>query len=98
MAVSLTPDESELIVGTSAGKMYRVRTVDLSTFEIADSHTGPVMSVAFGSRSDIFATASEDHTVRVWDLSDYSSRCRSNVPSANPSSLELINDETLVTG
>ena len=33
----------------------RVRTVDMSTFEIADSHTAPVVSVAFGSRSDVFA-------------------------------------------
>ena len=98
MAVSLTPDESELIVGTSAGKMYRVRTVDLSTFEIADSHTGPVTSVSFGTRSDVFATASSDHTVRVWDLSDYSSRCRSNVPAATPTCLEFVNEDTLVTG
>ena len=98
MSVSLTPDESELIVGTSAGKMYRVRTVDLSTFEIADSHTGPVTSVAFGTRSDIFSTASGDHTCRVWDLSDYSSRCRSNVPGATPGCLEIVNDDTLVTG
>jgi len=97
MAITATGDEKEL-VGTSAGKMYRVRTVDMSTFEIADSHTAPVVSVAFGSRSDVFASISMDHSVRVWDLSDYSSRCRANVPSTTPTCVELIGDENIVVG
>jgi len=97
-AISVMPDEKELLVGTSAGKMYRVRTVDMSTFEIADSHTGSVVAAAFGSRSDIFASVSVDHSVRVWDLSDYSTRCRSNVPSTMPTCVELLGDESLVVG
>eukprot|EP01047_Picozoa_sp_COSAG01_P063310 COSAG01_NODE_8182_length_2887_cov_4.576399_1_plen_621_part_00 len=97
-SISAMPGENELLVGTSSGKMYRVRTVDMSTFEIADSHTGSVVGAAFGARSDVFATISDDHTVRVWDLSDYSCRCRSSVPSTNPTCVELVGDETLVVG
>eukprot|EP01048_Picozoa_sp_COSAG05_P020951 COSAG05_NODE_3710_length_1888_cov_2.822247_1_plen_242_part_00 len=39
-----------------------------------------------------------DHTVRVWDLSDYSSRCRAAVPSDTPTCVELIGDESIVVG
>ena len=72
--------------------------MDLSTVEISESHTGAVLDVAFGARSDIFATISGDRSVRVWDLSDYSVRARSNVPASVPSCLKLVGDDTSVVG
>ena len=97
-SMSVAPDESELIVGTTSGKMYRVGTVDLNTYEIADSHTGSVNDLSFGERSDVFATISDDHSARVWDLSDYSVRCRSNVPASTPVCVQMQGDGSLVTG
>eukprot|EP01052_Picozoa_sp_SAG31_P007095 SAG31_NODE_334_length_17513_cov_10.799989_3_plen_641_part_00 len=92
------PDGSELIVGTTSGKMYRVGTIDLNTYEIADSHTGPVNDASFGERSDVFTTVSADRSCRVWDLSDYSVRCRSNVPASVPICVQMVGEESSVVG
>lgn len=72
VSLSLNHDSSELLAGTSAGKIYRVLTSDLSVSELASSHVSSVSCVAFGLKSDLFASISHDGTIRVWDLSDYS--------------------------
>ena len=80
MIVSITavPGGDWLLVGTAAGRVYRVAVsekagkVHLSPYELESAHTGPVTCVAFGRLSDVFATGSADGRVRVWDLNDYS--------------------------
>eukprot|EP00904_Undaria_pinnatifida_P004386 jgi/Undpi1/13949/HiC_scaffold_9.g03600.m1 len=78
--VSLTvqADGCELLAGTQEGTVYRLLLSDLSaskasatTTSVSSSQKSPVVSVACGSRSDAFATCSQDGTVRVWDLSDF---------------------------
>lgn len=72
VSLSISSDGSELLAGTSAGKSYRVLACDLSVSELSSSHIAPVMACAFGTQSDLFASISQDGTIRVWDLSDYS--------------------------
>ena len=72
-SLSLVHGGAELLVGTDAGLTYRLLCEDMSLVPLSSSHTTPLTCVAFGSsRSDVFATASDDGFVRVWDLSDYS--------------------------
>lgn len=81
VSISAAGDGSWLLVGTAAGRLYRVAVgshpttgdVTLSPLELEAAHTGPVTCVAFGTTSsEVFATGSADGRVRVWDLNDYS--------------------------
>ncbi|CAM9343933.1 unnamed protein product [Laminaria digitata] len=71
--VSLTvqADGCELLAGTQEGSLYRLLMADLSISKVSSSQKSPVVSVACGSRSDAFATCSQDGAVRVWDLCDF---------------------------
>jgi len=62
---------ASLLVGTSEGIIYKVATETLVATVLSASHVAAITCVAFGTRSDIFATGSKDGNVRVWDLSDY---------------------------
>eukprot|EP00617_Octactis_speculum_P023926 CAMPEP_0185769252 /NCGR_PEP_ID=MMETSP1174-20130828/53472_1 /TAXON_ID=35687 /ORGANISM="Dictyocha speculum, Strain CCMP1381" /LENGTH=614 /DNA_ID=CAMNT_0028454245 /DNA_START=34 /DNA_END=1875 /DNA_ORIENTATION=- len=68
-----SPDLSEIIAGTSAGYIYRLRSGNLKERLICENHCGAVKRVAFSPEaSDRFATISTDNTIRVWDVSTYS--------------------------
>jgi WD40 repeat protein len=97
VSLSLSPDEVELLVGTSSGKIYRVLTADMSVAEIAASHISPVTAVTFGVRSDIFATISAAGSVRVWDLSDYTIVTQAQYLGGEGRSI-LLTDSEIVTG
>jgi len=70
---SIVPVESsgELVVGTDTAKMYSIGCDDLSMRVMQQSNVAPINGVAFGLRSDHFATVSQDGILRVFDLSDY---------------------------
>ena len=73
VSLSLSSDTSELLVGTSAGQIFRLLAEDFSLSHVASSHVGPVAGCAFHpTSSDVFATVGQDGHVCVWDLSDYS--------------------------
>jgi WD40 repeat protein len=71
-SLSMISSGTEIVAGTDAGRVYRIATKDMATSLIAQSHTDGVTCVAFGLRSDLFASASRSGDVKVWDLSDYS--------------------------
>ncbi|CAM9394301.1 unnamed protein product, partial [Discosporangium mesarthrocarpum] len=73
VAMSFSPDRSEVAAGTDQGKIYRLRMDDLSFLMVSESHCGPVTCISYAQGvSDRFATASADGTLRIWDASDYS--------------------------
>ncbi len=73
VSLSISNDGTELLVGSSMGKCYRILTNDFSMFEVCTSHIKGINACGFGKqKSDIFATIGNDCTLRVWDLSDYS--------------------------
>lgn len=50
---------------------------ELSLQLVSESHSGPVLSVGFPPDvSDHFVSSSEDGSIRVWDLGDYSVKAR----------------------
>jgi len=71
VSMSISADNLDILVGTDAGKMYRLLIDDMSTVQLSSSHITEVADVSFGTRSDIFCTLSVGGQVRVWDLSDY---------------------------
>ncbi|CAM9810711.1 unnamed protein product, partial [Choristocarpus tenellus] len=72
VAMSFSPDRSEIVAGTNQGRMYRILMETLSSLVVSESHCGSVTCVSYAlGVSDRFATASEDGTLRIWDVSDY---------------------------
>eukprot|EP01062_Namystynia_karyoxenos_P066086 TRINITY_DN60109_c0_g1_i1.p1 TRINITY_DN60109_c0_g1~~TRINITY_DN60109_c0_g1_i1.p1 ORF type:complete len:710 (+),score=246.29 TRINITY_DN60109_c0_g1_i1:106-2235(+) len=87
-SLSAPPDGAELIAATSGGMLYRVLAADLTYTVAGEAHTGPLADVAVPlNRSDRFASCSADGSVRVWDLSDYSTVCRYEARPHLPRSL-----------
>lgn len=71
-SLSVASDGGYLLAGTSEGRVYRVDAATLEAAETETSHVGAVTCLSFNKdRSDVFATGSDDGTVRVWDLNDY---------------------------
>lgn len=71
MSLSLSTDKGELLVGTAGGKTYRVLTNDLSYLLHSDAHVHAINDIAFGADSNIFVSADEGGSLKVWDLSEY---------------------------
>ena len=83
--MSLSPDSLEIIASTSNGTIYRVNIAAMQHITIAESHTGKVLGVALSPFiRDRFATASDDGTIRVWDLVDYIVQCTAFAISNQP--------------
>eukprot|EP01001_Neometanema_parovale_P009820 NODE_605_length_2257_cov_149.870197_g575_i0.p1 GENE.NODE_605_length_2257_cov_149.870197_g575_i0~~NODE_605_length_2257_cov_149.870197_g575_i0.p1 ORF type:complete len:662 (-),score=116.64 NODE_605_length_2257_cov_149.870197_g575_i0:169-2154(-) len=98
--MALSADKEEILVGTNSGMIYRVLAQDLTYTLVKQSHTGSVKRIAFPAlRSDIFASISDDGTVRQWDLSYYTLTCGFSVPAIQPTCLSYLPQDTgLVVG
>jgi WD40 repeat protein len=97
VALAMSADGAELMAGTSAGRLYRVLTEDLSVSEFSQSHVAAVNDVAFGDRSDVFATISSDGSVSVWDLSDYRVLAKAS-ESVVGSVITFLDEFSVITG
>lgn len=71
MSLEICDAGAALLVGTSDGIIYKVDAETLVAKVLSASHVSPIQCIAFGTRSDIFATGARDGNVRIWDLSDY---------------------------
>jgi WD40 repeat protein len=65
-------DQHQMVVMTTAGLIYRLLVSDLSHTIASESPLGGLTDVAVSSTNpDLFASASRDGLVRVWDLASY---------------------------
>ena len=72
VGMSLGPDKQELLALTTNGTVFRVNSMSCQHIIITESHTKGVVAVAYAAgRSDRFATASSDGTIRIWDAAEY---------------------------
>ena len=79
-ALSPSQDGTELLVGTTNGKQYRLETTALKSILVADNHSSPIIALAFSANvSHLFATASQDGTIRIWDTSNYTVKMNTSV-------------------
>eukprot|EP00744_Colponema_vietnamica_P009814 GILI01013927.1.p1 GENE.GILI01013927.1~~GILI01013927.1.p1 ORF type:complete len:623 (+),score=120.64 GILI01013927.1:91-1959(+) len=98
VSISLSVDGRELLVGTSAGKIYRLLSSDLASACVAESHVDTVTDVSFTpDRSDVFCTVSEGGALKVWDLSDYTIITRAHFRGGAESCC-FNSDDTILVG
>lgn len=73
VSMSVSVDEHQVVVMTTAGFLYRVLTHDMSFTVSAEAPLRGLADIALSpDRADIFVSASNDGLLRVWDLNAYS--------------------------
>lgn len=69
VSLSQSPEKVELLAMTAAGTVSRINLNTLQTIDLTESHVKSITTVVFDEGGhDRFATASEDGTLKVWDL------------------------------
>lgn len=98
--LTLNAAQTEAIVGTQAGSIFKLKLLVAQRFLQAsllfENHSSAVIQVAYASGvSDRFATVSRDCTIRIWDASDYgvSTKCfvgNAGIPTCLQYSLDVL--------
>jgi len=96
-SLTLRADGEEVMVGTDTAKMYALACNDMSFRLAQESNVSQINGVAFGQKSDVFATASQDGAVRIVDLSDYSVLAHVRGPCA-AQCVTFAGDDLVLTG
>ena len=60
-----------LLVGTCTGNVYRLRADDLKGTILSVHPVGPVVSLSFASRPDLYWSITSDGVLSSWDLNTY---------------------------
>jgi len=102
-SLSLISGGKEILIGTNLGRIYRMNASSLACTLIAIGHTNRVCCVAFGDRSDIFASGTVAGNLKVWDLSDYGVISETTIVAAETTecgvtSLCWLRDDAVVSG
>lgn len=105
-SLSASSNGSEIIVGDSAGTVYRCLADTFMHNPVSLSHTSAVTSVAFSlapasnnNSQYLFATGTSCGKVRMWDLTDYA--CLStfrNPKSGAINCLALVDNNNVISG
>jgi len=65
----------------------------------SENHTGGILNVGYPlGVSDRFASASEDGTIRLWDISEYQVTARCSATNAGVPICLVYRDEVLLSG
>eukprot|EP00938_MAST-03A_sp_MAST-3A-sp1_P001212 g1212.t1 len=103
-SIDLRQDESEILVGTAAGFVYRIRLSHDKSNEarvelVCENHCDEVTDVAFShENSDRFVTCSRDCTIRVWEAADYSVSVKVGVRGAGTPSSVCVSTDHVFSG
>jgi WD40 repeat protein len=103
-SLSLSANESELIIGCSSGSVYRCLAKNLSSHIVAEGHTSPVSCISFnpqqqGEINTLFATGTQSGEIRIWDLTDYACTAVCRYPkSGTVLCLIMIANDRVVSG
>ena len=98
-SLSATYKGEEILASTDKGFVYRISPVDLSKFLQSENHTESVLFVAYPNKiSDKFASCSEDQTIRLWDVSEYTVEQRIVCPGADSPLCLIYSDEVILSG
>ncbi len=98
-SLSASDDSLQLLASTDKGFIYRIRAADLSNILLNENHTDSITSFySLGDQEYKFGTTSNDGTIRLWTLLDYSVYTRINIaPQLIPLS-HCFTNEILVSG
>ena len=65
--MALHPEKGQFVVGGSADTWVRVYDLESGQeLDVQKGHHGPVWSVSFAPDGKLYATGSEDGTVKLW--------------------------------
>ncbi|MCJ1251413.1 hypothetical protein MMC30_008646 [Trapelia coarctata] len=65
-SVALQPDEEKFVVGGSKDTYVRVYNLQGEELELQKGHHGPVWTTNFSPNGKLYATGSEDGTIKLW--------------------------------
>lgn len=99
-SISVSTDTQESMCVTDRGFIYRVRNTDLAKVLHCENHVDSVLFLIYPEGiSDRFASASEDGTIRLWDItSDYIVKTRCLANNAGSPLCMVYNDEIILSG
>lgn len=95
MALSLSANQTELIVGASNGTVYRCLAANLSSSVVSVGICNAITVIAFGSHNSspsmddgdskhsiYFATGSPGSDIKIWDITDYACVATAKFPKS----------------
>ncbi len=99
-SISVHPSGNEIICASDKGLIYRISSKNVENRKLhSENHTGGILHVAYPAGvSDRFASASEDGTIRLWDISDYVVTTRCLAPNAGVPICLVYREEVLLSG
>lgn len=98
-SISMHPSGEESLCATDKGLIYRVNNRTLERFLHSENHTGSIVNIGYPQGvSDRFASASEDGTIRLWDIGDYVVTARCMATNAGCPLCLVYRDEILLSG
>jgi WD40 repeat protein len=99
-AVAFSPDGRHLAsVGVEKDRALRIFELPTLQAEQDNTHRGPILSLAFSPDRQTLATAAQDGTIKLWNLSD--GRLQATIPTTagdNPYTLSFLQADTLAVG
>lgn len=98
-AVAFSPDGRTIAsVGVEKDRSLRLFEIPALDTERQSPHRGPILSLAFSPDGQTLATASQDATLKLWNLSD--GRVQLTIPTGTdtPYALAFVNADTIVLG
>jgi len=98
-SMSLARDGAEVMVVSTAGTSFQVRTKDLSVKLHNQASPGENYDIAYpGNMSDMFLTCCSDGIVTCWDANDYSARVRCAAKEGSHPICVAASEDIIVTG
>jgi cilia- and flagella-associated protein 52 len=96
-SISEHTEKLEIIVGTSAGKIYRVLEKDMQYFIHLEAHLNSVIDISFGKSNDQFASIEEEGITMMWDVGEYKCLWSDKGPDKGRS-ICISEDNTVMSG
>ena len=81
-ALAWNPKFAVLTIGLASGGIFSWDANSRSTVEIAEKHKGPITAICYRTEGDLFACASGDNRLAVWNLRDGRLLC--DIPTPSP--------------
>lgn len=101
-SLALSPDGSELLAGTTSGKIYRVDASSLSSMINTEGHLEGISDLAFPKdSSEIFTTIDGGGNAIVWDMNNLTAITRATPGTINRApgvSICIGDDNSIICG
>lgn len=88
--------QGKILVGTKDGEIIEVGEKNAASNTMINGHTqGGIWGLATHPFKDVFISASDDGTIRIWDLADKVPCCKRTLHTRNHNCLKIHVEDTL---